>query len=66
MQLIKKSLMIYLISLIFSSTNAHPIIFHQKIDHVHYIDLFFVLLICVFFILVILNSGKIKHDEKKY
>ena len=66
MQLIKKSLMIYLISLIFSSTNAHPIIFHQKIDHVHYVDLFFVLLICVFFILVILNSGKIKHDEKKY
>ena len=42
MQLIKKSLMIYLISLIFSSTNAHPIIFHQKIDHVHYVDLFFV------------------------
>ena len=66
MQLIKKSLMIYFISLIFSSTNAHPIIFHQKIDHVHYDDLFFVLLICVFFIFVILNSGKIKHDEKKY
>ena len=60
MQLIKKTTMMYLISIIFSSTNAHPIIFHQKIDHIHYVDLFFVLLTCIVFIFVLLSLSKFK------
>jgi len=34
MKIIKKTVMIYLITVIFSSANAHHIIFDQKIDHV--------------------------------
>ncbi len=58
--------MIYLISIIFSSANAHPIIFHQKIEHINYYDLHFLLLACIVFIFVLLSSSKIKNDEKKY
>ena len=63
MKTIKKTIMIYLISVIFSSANAHPIIFHQKIDHA---DLYFLLLVCIIFIFVLMSSSKIKNDEKKY
>ena len=66
MKIIKQTIMIYLISVIFSSTNAHPIIFHQKIDRIDYIDLHFLLLACIVFIFVLLSSSKIKNDEKKY
>tara|TARA_Y100001970_G_scaffold276451_1_gene379163 strand:- start:1864 stop:2064 length:201 start_codon:yes stop_codon:yes gene_type:complete len=66
MKIIKKTIMIYLISIIFSSANAHPIIFHQKIEHINYYDLHFLLLACIVFIFVLLSSSKIKNDEKKY
>jgi len=66
MKIIKKTAMIYLISVIFSSANAHPIIFHQKIEHINYYDLHFLLLACIVFIFVLLSSSKIKNDEKKY
>tara|TARA_B100000029_G_scaffold463292_1_gene496461 strand:+ start:3692 stop:3883 length:192 start_codon:yes stop_codon:yes gene_type:complete len=63
MKIIKKTVMIYLITVIFSSANAHHIIFDQKIDHV---DLHFLLLVCIIFIFVSMSSSKIKNDEKKY
>mgnify|MGYP001207156810 FL=1 len=66
MKIIKKTAMIYLISIIFSSANAHPIIFHQKINRIDYIDLHFLLLACIVFIFVLISSSKIKNDEKKY
>ena len=66
MKIIKKTAMIYLISVIFSSANAHPIIFHQKIEHINYYDLHFLLLACIVFIFVLISSSKIKNDEKKY
>ena len=66
MKIIKKTIMIYLISIIFSSANAHPIIFHQKKEYIDYIDLHFLLLACIVFIFVLLSSSKIKNDEKKY
>ena len=66
MKIIKQTIMIYLISVIFSFANAHPIIFHQKINRIDYIDLHFLLLACIVFIFVLLSSSKIKNDEKKY
>ena len=66
MKIIKKTVMIYLISVISSSTNAHPIIFHQKINRIDYIDLHFLLLACIVFIFILISSSKIKNDEKKY
>ena len=66
MKIIKKTAMIYLISVIFSSANAHHIIFHQKINRIDYIDLHFLLLACIVFIFLLISSSKIKNDEKKY
>ena len=66
MKIIKKTVIMYLVSVIFSSANAHPIIFHQKINHIDYIDLHFLLLACIIFIFVIISSSKIKNNEKKY
>ena len=66
MKIIKKTVIMYLVSVIFSSTNAHPIIFHEKKEYIDYIDLHFLLLACIVFIFVLLSSSKIKNDEKKY
>ena len=66
MKIIKQTIMIYLISVIFSYTNAHPIIFHQKIYHINYYDLHFLLLACIVFIFILISSSKIKNNEKKY
>ena len=66
MKIIKKTVIMYLVSVIFSSTNAHPIIFHEKKEYTDYIDLHFLLLACIVFIFVFISSSKIKKDEKKY
>ena len=58
MKIIKKTAMIYLISVIFSSANAHPIIFHQKINRIDYIDLHFLLLACIVFMFVLISWRK--------
>ena len=63
MKIIRSTVVIYLISGFFSSTIAHPIIFHQKIDH---IDLYFFLLACIVLIFALISSSTIKNDEKKY
>ena len=63
MKIIKTTVMIYLISVFFSNINAHPIIFHQKIDH---INLYFLLLACIVLKFVLINSSTIKDNEKKY
>ena len=63
MKIIKTTVMIYLVAGFFSSINVHPIIFHQKKDH---IDLYFLLLACIVLLFVLISSSTIKNDEKKY
>ena len=66
MKIIKETATIYLISVIFSFANAHPIIFHQKIEHINYYDLHFLLLACIVLLFVLISSSTIKNDEEKY
>ena len=62
----KETIMSFIFLFIFSSANAHPIILHQKINYINYIDLFLILLMFVTCTILFTNSGKIKNDEKKY
>ena len=59
-------ILLFLNFLIFSSANAHPIFFHEKINVTFYIDAFCILIIFVTSMIIFKSYKKVICDEKQY
>jgi len=62
----KINILLFLNFLIFSSANAHPIFFHEKINITLYTDVFFILIIFVTSMIIFKSYKKVIYDEKQY
>ena len=59
-------ILLFLSFFIFSSANAHPIFFHEKINFTFYTDVFCILIIFVTSMIIFKSYKKVIYDEKQH
>ena len=59
-------ILLFLNFLTFTSANAHPIFFHEKINVTFYTNVFSILIIFVTSIIIFKSYKKVTYDEKQY